>query len=153
MLYVCVLVAQSCPTLCDPMGCSPPGSSVLGIFQARSLEWVAISSSRGSSWPSDWIWVLCVGRQMPHHLSHQGSPLCCLYDRKPTLGISLMVQWLIPCSQCKGPRFNPRELRYLMLQLSSRKLQIRPSAAKYIKKKKQTNKHKTTSAFWKQSSR
>ena len=77
---------------------------------------------------------------MPHHLSHQGSPLCCLYDRKPTLGISLMVQWLIPCSQCKGPRFNPRELRYLMLQLSSRKLQIRPSAAKYIKKKnKRTN--------------
>ena len=33
MLYVCVLVAQSCPTLCDPMGCSPPGSSVLGIFR------------------------------------------------------------------------------------------------------------------------
>ena len=46
-----VLVAQSCPTLCDPMDCSPPGSSVLGIFQARILEWVAIPLSRGSSWP------------------------------------------------------------------------------------------------------
>ena len=38
---VAVLVTQSCPTLCDPMGCSPPGSSVHGIFQARLLEWIA----------------------------------------------------------------------------------------------------------------
>ena len=44
-------VAQSCPTLCDPMDCSPPGSSVHGIFQARGLEWIAISFSRGSSQP------------------------------------------------------------------------------------------------------
>ena len=42
-----VLVTQSCPTLCDPGGCSPPGSSVRGILQARILESVAISSSRG----------------------------------------------------------------------------------------------------------
>ena len=56
------LVAQLCPTLAtprtvsdplDPMGCSPPGSSVHGIFQARILEWVAISFSRGSSPPRD----------------------------------------------------------------------------------------------------
>ena len=39
-------VAQSCPTLCDPMDCSPPGSSVHGVFQARVLEWGAIASSR-----------------------------------------------------------------------------------------------------------
>ena len=45
-------VAQLCPTLCDPMDCSPPGSSVRGISQARMLEWVAISSSRGSSRPT-----------------------------------------------------------------------------------------------------
>ena len=44
-------VAQSCPTLCDPMDCSLTGSSVHGIFQARVLEWVAISFSRGSSPP------------------------------------------------------------------------------------------------------
>ena len=44
-------VAQSCPTLCDPMNCSPSGSSVHGIFQARMLEWIAISFSRGSSRP------------------------------------------------------------------------------------------------------
>ena len=42
-------VGQSCLTLCDPMDCSPPGSSVHEIFQARRLEWVAISYSRGSS--------------------------------------------------------------------------------------------------------
>ena len=48
-LYVCVLVAQSCPTLCDLMDCSLPSSSVHEIFQARILEWVAIPFSRGSS--------------------------------------------------------------------------------------------------------
>ena len=46
-------VSQLCPTLCDPMECNPPGSSVHGILQARVLEWVAISSSRGSSQPRD----------------------------------------------------------------------------------------------------
>ena len=46
-------IAQSCPTLCDPVDCSPPGSSVHGILQARILEWVAISFSRGSSQPRD----------------------------------------------------------------------------------------------------
>ena len=45
--------AQSCPTLCDPVDCSPPGFSVHGILQARILEWVAISFSRGSSWTMD----------------------------------------------------------------------------------------------------
>ena len=46
-------VAQSCPTLCNPMYCSPPGSSVHGIVQARILEWVAMPSSRGSFQPRD----------------------------------------------------------------------------------------------------
>ena len=52
-LKVKVLVAQSCPALCNPMGCSPPGSSVPRILQAGILEWVAIPFSRGSSWPRD----------------------------------------------------------------------------------------------------
>ena len=47
-------VTQSCPTLCDPMDCSIPGSSVHGILQARKLEWVAISFSRRSSQPRHW---------------------------------------------------------------------------------------------------
>ena len=46
---VCAKSLQSCPTLCDPMNCSPPGSSVHGILQARILEWVAMPSSRGFS--------------------------------------------------------------------------------------------------------
>ena len=45
--------AQSYLTLCDPMNCSPPGSSVHEISQARTLEWIAISFSRGSSQPRD----------------------------------------------------------------------------------------------------
>ena len=55
-----VCYAQSCLTLCDPMDCSSPDSSVHGIFQARILEWAAISSSRGSSWLRDWTHVSCI---------------------------------------------------------------------------------------------
>ena len=51
---------KSCPTLCDPMDCSLPDFSVHGIFQARILEWVAVSFFRGSSWPRDWTWVSCI---------------------------------------------------------------------------------------------
>ena len=56
-------VTKSCPTLCDPMDCSLPGSSVRGIFQARVLEWVAISFSRGSSWPGDQTQVSGIERR------------------------------------------------------------------------------------------
>ena len=52
--------AQSCPTLCDPMNCSLPGSSVHGIFPSRVQQWVAISSSGGSSRPRDWTRVSCI---------------------------------------------------------------------------------------------
>ena len=50
-------VDQLCLTLCDPMDCSPPCSSIHGIFRAGVLEWVAVSFSRGSFWPRDWIQV------------------------------------------------------------------------------------------------
>ena len=56
----CVLVAQSCPTLCDPMDCSPPGSFVHGILQARIVAWVTIPFSRGSSRPTDQTHISCV---------------------------------------------------------------------------------------------
>ena len=60
---------QLCLTLCDPMDCSPLGTSVHGIFQARILEWVAIPLSRGSSWPRDWAQIsyICIGRQVRDH--------------------------------------------------------------------------------------
>ena len=52
------MCAQLCLTFCDPMDCSPPDSSVHGILQARILEWIAISSSWGSSQPRDRTWSL-----------------------------------------------------------------------------------------------
>ena len=57
---LCVLVAQSCPTLAIPMDCSPSGSSVHGVFQARILEWVSMPFSRLSSHPRDRTWVSCI---------------------------------------------------------------------------------------------
>ena len=56
-MEVLTFVTQLCLTLCEPMDCSLPGSSVRGILQARILEWIAISFSRGSSWPRDWTQV------------------------------------------------------------------------------------------------
>ena len=68
-MYACSGV-HSCLTLCDPMDSTYPGSSVHGIFQAKILGWVAISSSRGSSWPKDWthiLYVSCIGRWVLYH--------------------------------------------------------------------------------------
>ena len=69
IVYVHAKSLQSCLTLCNPMDCSPPGPSVRGISQARILEWVNISYSRGSNprllhWQADSL-----------RLNHQGSPL------------------------------------------------------------------------------
>ena len=70
---MCVKLLQSCLTLSNPMDYSPPGSSVHEILQARILEWVAMTSSIGSSQPSDWpaslaspVWVIC------HYISCHG---------------------------------------------------------------------------------
>ena len=69
--------AKSCPTLCNVMGCSLPGSSVHGVFQARILEWVAISLSRGSSWTRDWTCISSISRLILFFspLSHLGTTL------------------------------------------------------------------------------
>ena len=67
---VLYLVTQSCPTLCDPMNHSLPGSSVCGIFQTRVLEWVAMPSSRGSSRLRDGTQVShvsCIGRRVLYY--------------------------------------------------------------------------------------
>ena len=55
-----VFVSQLCPSLCDSMDYSPPGSSVHGVLQERILEWVKIPFSRGSSQPKDWTCVFCI---------------------------------------------------------------------------------------------
>ena len=78
--------------LCDRMDCSPPSSSVHGIFQARILEWVAISSSRGSSCPRDQTCVPCIccsGRQIPY----LGSPEEPGKEQRERL----KATWICPC--------------------------------------------------------
>ena len=74
-MKVKALVAQSYPTLCNPMEYSPPGSSVHGISQARILEWVVISFSRGIFLTQGSNLDLPHYRQILYHLSHQGSLL------------------------------------------------------------------------------
>ena len=74
------LVVQSCLTLCDPVDCSAPDSSVHGILQAGILEWVTTSFSRGSSSPRDRTWISCrisciAGDSSPSELSENPPPL------------------------------------------------------------------------------
>ena len=64
----------SCQTLCNSMYCSPPGSSVHGIILVRILEWVAVSFSRGSPQPRDWICLSCIGRQILYHWATREAP-------------------------------------------------------------------------------
>ena len=74
-INVCeVKVAQSCPTLCDPTDCSPPGSSVHGILQARVPEWVSVPFSRGIFPTQGSNLGLLNCRQILYCLSHQGRP-------------------------------------------------------------------------------
>ena len=94
-------VTQSCPTLCDPMDCSPPGSSIHGIFQARVLELVATSFYKGSSQPRLNSGLLHC-RQTLYHLSHQGSyelnhsfsELCGCSELHQILSISSSLRFL-----------------------------------------------------------
>ena len=75
-MWVRMLVTQSCPTLCDLMDSSPLGSSVHGVLQARILEWVAISFSRGSSQPREWTQVFRIaGRVFTIQATKEALPL------------------------------------------------------------------------------
>ena len=77
-IFLLCMLSQSRQTLCDPLDCSPPGSSIHGIFQARIMEWGAISSPRRSSWPKDQTcfscWP-CIAGGFFTPLSHWGTPL------------------------------------------------------------------------------
>ena len=66
-LFCCRSVAKLCPPLLWPQDCSPPGSSVHGVLRVRTLEWDAVSFSRGSSRPRDWAHVSCTGRRILYH--------------------------------------------------------------------------------------
>ena len=102
-------VTQSCPTFCDPMDRNLPGSSVHGIFQAKVLEWVAISFSRGSFQPSNRTRVSCIAGRMLYHLSHQGSLLiitetCSKASTENRLRLQngLGQKWLLLCQKARS---------------------------------------------------
>ena len=81
---------ESCLTLCNPMDYSPPGSSVHRTLQSRILEWVAMPSSKRSSWLKDWTFVSftsCIGSCILTQLSHLGSPWRIIF------GINLWWMW------------------------------------------------------------
>ena len=83
-------IVQSCPALCDPVDYSPPGSSVHGILQARTLEWVAISLSRGSSQSKDWTQVSCIaGRLFNLWATREALPLALITSN--LLSMSLLL--------------------------------------------------------------
>ena len=97
-------VTQLCLTLCHPMDCSLPVSSVHGIFQARTLEWVAITFSRRSSQPRDWS-RLPHCRQTLYHLSHQGSKSVMTHPNK------LILTWLPLQRFCLHVRLHSKVVR------------------------------------------
>ena len=125
LVEVKMLVTQSCPTLCNPMDCSPPGFSVHGILQARILEWVAISFFRESFQSSDQIRVSCIAggfftiwatREDPvyylilfenHCYNYAELPIWHLGKKNNSFGTSLVVQWLRLCFHCRGNGFSP----------------------------------------------
>ena len=83
-LYISIVseseVAQLCPTLCDRMDCSLSGSSIHGIFQARVLEWITISFSRGSSRPRNRTWVSRIaGRRFTVWATREAQIYPCCY--------------------------------------------------------------------------
>ena len=98
LVTTCIVYAkllQSYLTLCHPLGCSPPGPSVHGVLQARTLEWVAMPSSRGSFWPRDWTWisyVSCIGRWVLYLEGHMGSPVTTL-DANGTFSQCHLFGW------------------------------------------------------------
>ena len=101
-LFVCV---QSCPTLCEPMDCSPPGSSVNGVFQARIVVWFIISFSRGSSQTRNWS-NLCLlhwqADSLPLHqkffMSQETFYVLSPMKMPPSLKFTLFV--LLDCIDC-----------------------------------------------------
>ena len=87
--YFLDLVAKSCPTLCDPMDCSPPGPSVHGISQAKILEWVAISISRESSQAREQTHDSCIGRWVLYHWAIRETHLFIYSIPKPRFIVDL----------------------------------------------------------------
>jgi len=129
---VCVCVRtharllQSCLTLCYPMDCSPPGSTVHRILQARIVEWIAIPFSRGSSRPRDWTQVSyrsCIVRLVLYHWHHLGSYWTRGHPKWPYLDLIICKDYfqmqahpqileVRTVTFCRGTQFNPWEVKW-----------------------------------------
>ena len=101
-LNVNVLVVQSHPTLWDPTGCSPPGSSVHGILHIRILEWVAMPFSRGSSRPRDRTWVSCIAGRFLTSWATREAHMGMITHYPPTKGKLLVsVDYWLSCTNTR----------------------------------------------------
>ena len=113
LCFSCCLLAQSLLTVCNPMDCSWPGSTVYGISQARILVWVGMSPSRGSFQPRNWTRVSCIGRHFFFFFNHWGirEALCSLHSSyKPgILPLNAAVQNL---GRNRGRRDGSTSLHY-----------------------------------------
>ena len=93
--YVCDQSLTFVQLFCNPIDCSPPGSFVHGILQARMLEWVAISSPRGSSWCIDWTCISCTGGWILYHWATWEAPINIIGENKISpLILSDWICWL-----------------------------------------------------------
>ena len=115
--YMHAKLLQSCPTLCDPMDCSLPDSSVNWISQMRILQWIVISCSRGSSWTRDQTFIFCMCllhcRQTLYPLSNQGSPV---FTKTTFFFICFLVafpQFIIPKAQTLFPLLKRYKVKLL----------------------------------------
>ena len=105
-MHTC-LVTQSCPSLCDPVDCSPPGSSVHESLQARILEWVTMPSSRGSSQPrieprSPALLADCLTSKPPRKLKNTG------------VGSLTLLQGIFPSKELNQGLLHCRQIPYLL---------------------------------------
>ena len=107
---------QSCPTLCDPIDGSPPGSPVPGILQARTLEWVAISFSKA------WKWKGKVKLLSPVQLL--ATPWTAAHQAPPSMGFSRQEHW----SRVPLPQYNPGDIHQQVLLLKTRGTLSSPGA-------------------------
>ena len=97
-------IAQSCPTLCSPVACNPPGSSVHGIFQAKILKGVAISSSSRSSWPKVWTHISYIaGRFFTTEPPGKSTEKRGLLERDPS-HVHSLISWFIMIIKPSGTK-------------------------------------------------
>ena len=94
-------VAQSCPILCDPMDCSLLGSSLHGILLARILEWVAISSSRGSFWPRGWTRFIYISYSVGQGIKPKTLPCQSRNNELTEQIFALLRIWIRKCWENK----------------------------------------------------